>query len=148
MVPSGPRRWHIQEPRGIEEALRGQGHHRQQGDCHLLPHRREIFVHMVRAKVSPRLPKRAKLRRFMDRMGKPRSESYREAEPIDSTSRSSIKYRINLSLSFLPHYFKHLSHCSSVTMKWKRFPSCSQSTNTQPCWPVTAPSPRRTLDHP
>src|SRR6266705_5639860 len=114
MVPSGPRRRHVQEPRGIEEALRGQGHHRQQGHCHLLPYRREILVHMVRAKVSPRLPKRAKLRRFMDRMGKPRSESNREAEPIDGTRRSSIKYRINLSLfpapflqAFVSLFFPH-----------------------------------------
>src|SRR5690606_36119057 len=39
---------------------------------HLLPHRRALRPHLVRAHLPPRLPPRAELRRLVDRVGEPR----------------------------------------------------------------------------
>ena len=51
---------------------------RQAGD-RLLPHRRAVEPHLVRAQVPARLSEREELRRLVDRMGQPRRRAGREA---------------------------------------------------------------------
>ena len=60
-------------------ALRRQGHHGRQGRHRLLPHRRALVAHLVRAQAPARLPQRAQLRRLLDRMGQHDRRAGREA---------------------------------------------------------------------
>ena len=52
----------------LERALRRQGRHARQGGHRLLPHRRALEPHVVRAVGAARLPDRAQLRRQLDRV--------------------------------------------------------------------------------
>ena len=60
-------------------ALRRRGRHARRADHRLLPHRRALQPHLVRAQVPARLPQRQELRRLLDRVGQPGRRARREA---------------------------------------------------------------------
>ena len=62
----------------LEEALRRPGHHAGQGDHRLLPHRRALGAHVVRAHAPARLPERPQLRRLVDGVGVARRRTDRK----------------------------------------------------------------------
>ena len=65
--------------RGSEGALRRRGRDRRQAGDRVLPHRRALEPHLVRAEVPARLPEREELRRLVDRVGQSRRRAGREA---------------------------------------------------------------------
>src|SRR5206468_1565567 len=59
-------------------AVRSQGRNERQGSNRLLPHRRAVISHLVRAEASAELSERPKLRRILDRVWLPDRRSDRE----------------------------------------------------------------------
>ena len=73
LVAGGQRGWHVQVGEGIGKALlQGVGTETPQRHDRLLPHRRAVEPHLVRAQIPAGLPQREELRRLVDRMGQHR----------------------------------------------------------------------------
>jgi 3-mercaptopyruvate sulfurtransferase SseA len=67
--PGGQREWDIQVARRAATALRRQGHYARQRGRRLLPHRRALVAHLVRAQGAARLLEGEELRWLVDRVG-------------------------------------------------------------------------------
>ncbi len=63
----------------LKQLYGGRGRHRRQARHRLLPHRRAVEPHVVRAEASAGLPGREELRRLVDRVGQPRRRAGRKA---------------------------------------------------------------------
>ncbi|CAA9467124.1 MAG: Thiosulfate sulfurtransferase, rhodanese, partial [uncultured Solirubrobacteraceae bacterium] len=74
----GHRGRHLQVRRPARGALRLQGRHRHGLDHRLLPHRRALGAHLVRAARAAGQGQRQELRRLVDRMGQPGRRAGRE----------------------------------------------------------------------
>ena len=73
------RRRHVQERGGAEGAVRRAGRDGRQAGDRVLPHRRAIEPHLVRAEVPARVREREELRRLLDRVGQSGRRGGREA---------------------------------------------------------------------
>ncbi len=82
LVASGQGRWNVQVRRRTAQIVSGQRRHPRQGNPDLLQNWREGIIHLVRAEISPRLPKREELRRIMDRMGQHGTHPNSETLPL------------------------------------------------------------------
>ena len=75
----GQRGRHLQVGRRAARALQRQGRpQRRRADHRLLPHRRALGAHLVRAARAARRGRRQELRRLVDRVGQPRRRADRE----------------------------------------------------------------------
>ena len=74
----GARRRHVQAGGRAARALRREGRRRLEAHDRLLPHRRALEPHLVRAARAARLQGRAQLRRLVDGVGQPRRRADRE----------------------------------------------------------------------
>ncbi len=62
----------------LSELYGSQGHHQRRADHRLLPDRRALGAHVVRAARAARQARREELRRLVDRVGQPGRRAYRE----------------------------------------------------------------------
>ena len=77
----GSRRRDVQERRRAARHVRGEGCDPGQGSARVLPDRRALGAHVVRAARAPRLRERQELRRVVDRVGQPRRRPDRALTP-------------------------------------------------------------------
>ena len=81
---------HLQVGGRAARALHAKGRDRRQPDHRLLPHRRALGPHLVRAARAARQRRRAQLRRLVDRVGEPRERADREGRLEARVPRSPL----------------------------------------------------------